>query len=314
MGDIFPLLLGGLVLFLYSITRLSVVLKGIFNEDAKRVIAKYTHSIFMSLLVGTIFTILLGSSSAVIILVIIFINAGTLDFRQSIGLIMGANIGTTFSSQLISLDVAQYATIPLLIGLFMQIFSKGNKYKSLGSIFLFFGMLFFGLFLMEQSVAPLRESDYFFKQIAGIENNQYRGAFIGGLTTLIIQSSSGTVGMAIILGKQELLSLAGGIAVMLGAELGTCSDTLIATIKGKRQAIKAGLFHLIFNLTTIMVGLLLFQPFVDLVKMVSQRTDIGSQIANAHLLFNLLGVLVFLPFVSLFIKGFNFLLPDKKEG
>lgn len=314
MGDIFPLLLGGLVLFLYSITRLSVVLKGIFNEDAKRVIAKYTHSIFMSLLVGTIFTILLGSSSAVIILVIIFINAGTLDFRQSIGLIMGANIGTTFSSQLISLDVAQYATIPLLIGLFMQIFSKGKKYKSLGSIFLFFGMLFFGLFLMEQSVAPLRESDYFFKQIAGIENNQYRGAFIGGLTTLIIQSSSGTVGMAIILGKQELLSLAGGIAVMLGAELGTCSDTLIATIKGKRQAIKAGLFHLIFNLTTIMVGLLLFQPFVDLVKMVSQRTDIGSQIANAHLLFNLLGVLVFLPFVSLFIKGFNFLLPDKKEG
>lgn len=314
MGDIFPLLLGGLVLFLYSITRLSVVLKGIFNEDAKRVIAKYTHSIFMSLLVGTIFTILLGSSSAVIILVIIFINAGTLDFRQSIGLIMGANIGTTFSSQLISLDVAQYATIPLLIGLFMQIFSKGKKYKSLGSIFLFFGMLFFGLFLMEQSVAPLRESDYFFKQIAGIENNQYRGAFIGGLTTLIIQSSSGTVGMAIILGKQELLSLAGGIAVMLGAELGTCSDTLIATIKGKRQAIKAGLFHLIFNLTTIMVGLLLFQPFVDLVKMVSQRTDIGSQIANAHLLFNLLGVLVFLPFVSLLIKGFNFLLPDKKEG
>ncbi len=225
---------------------------------------------------------------------------------------MGANIGTTFSSQLISLDISQYASVPLVLGLAMHLFASQKRYQKIGAIFLFFGMLFYGLFLMEQSVEPLKTSPFFFNQIASIENNPLRGALMGGLITLIIQSSSGTVGMAIILGKEEILSIAGGISVMFGAELGTCSDTLIATFKGTRQALKAGLFHLVFNFSTIIIGLILFEPFVELIKYISQREDIGSQIANAHMIFNILGVLVFLPFVSLSIKGLNYLLPEKQ--
>ncbi len=311
MNEILPLLIGGLVLFLYAISQLSEVMKEISSDRAKNTIQKYTSNIFSSLLIGTLLTILLGSSSAVIILVIVFINARTLTFKQAIGLIMGANIGTTFSSQIIALDVGKYSIIPLFIGLLFEVFVRNKKWKRYGNVLLYFGMLFFGLFIMEESVLPLRDSEVFAKWIERVEGNPLQGALIGGLITLMIQSSSGTVGMAIVLGKQQLLSAAGGIAIMLGAELGTCSDTLLATINGSRQAFKAGIFHLLFNLATIIIGLLLFQPFVGIVEKISTTEDIGNVIANAHMLFNVFGVALFLPFVHLMEKGLNKLLPDK---
>jgi phosphate:Na+ symporter len=234
-----------------------------------------------------------------------------LDFKRAIGIVMGANIGTTFSSQIIALDVGKYSIIPLFIGLAFEILAKEERTKKIGKALLFLGMLFFGLFLMEESVYPLRGSEVFEGWITRVNNNYIQGTLIGGLITLILQSSSGTVGMAIVLGKQQLITVAGGIAIMLGAELGTCSDTLIATVKGTRQALKAGLFHVFFNTLTILVGLLLFSPFVNLVAKVSSSTDIGHQIANAHMMFNILGVLLFLPFVSLAEKLLNKALPDR---
>ncbi|MGB3802202.1 MAG: Na/Pi symporter, partial [Lewinella sp.] len=172
--------------------------------------------------------------------------------------------------------------------------------------------LFFGLFLMEFSVETLKDSAGFEEWIAKLEN-PYRGAAIGGLITLIIQSSSATVGLAIVLGKQDLISVAGGLAVMLGAELGTCSDTLIATLGGGREALKAGIFHLVFNFCTILLGLLLFDPFVQAVDWISGGQGIDNQIANGHLLFNVGGVLLFLPFAQLAIRGFERVLPSGKE-
>ncbi|MTB51397.1 Na/Pi cotransporter family protein [Lewinella sp. W8] len=314
MSEIVTFLIGGLVLFLFAITQLSEVLKGVFTDGAKSIIKRYTSNIFSAIFIGAILTVLLDSSSAVIILVIVFINARTLTFRQAIGLIMGANIGTTFSSQIIALSVGKYSIVPLLIGFAMMIFLKSDRWKSYGRVLLYFGMLFFGLFIIEQSVLPLKESEIFAQWISRVEDDALHGALIGGLITLIIQSSSGTVGMAIVLGKQQMLSAAGGIAIMLGAELGTCSDTLLATINGSRQALKAGLFHVFFNLMTIMVGLLLFTPFVDLIERISASEDIGSMIANAHMLFNILGVLIFLPFVHWTEMALNALLPDRKNG
>lgn len=311
MNEIFPLLIGGLVLFLYAISQLSEVMKDIFSDKAKGIILRYTSNIFSSILIGTILTIILDSSSAVIILVIVFINSKTLSFKQAIGLIMGANIGTTFSSQIIALDVGKYSILPLFIGLVFEVFVKNKEWRRYGNIMLYFGMLFFGLYIMEESVLPLRDSEVFSKWIERVEGSSLQGALIGGLITLIIQSSSGTVGMAIVLGKQQLLSIAGGIAIMLGAELGTCSDTLIATINGSRQALKAGLFHLMFNLTTILIGLSVFTPFVELVERISRTADIGSMIANAHMLFNILGVVLFLPLIPLMEKGLNLLIPDR---
>ena len=312
MSDVLPLLIGGLVLFIYSIAELSESLRTVFTDRARVVIKKFTPNAFAAILVGIVLTILVGSSSAVIILAIVFINARALTFRQAIGIILGANIGTTFSSQIFALDIGKYMIIPMTIGLLIEIFARKPLQKNLGKILLYFGMLFFGLFIIELSVAPLKESKIFIDWVLAIENNHIQGALIGGLITLIIQSSSATVGIAIVLGRQEIVSLAGGIAVMLGAELGTCSDTLIATIRGSRQALKAGLFHLFFNLTTIIIGLILFEPFVQLVIKVSNGQTIDNQIANAHMMFNILGVLLLLPGVGLAERILNKLIPEQE--
>lgn len=310
MSQTLPLLLGGLVLFVYAIFQLSEVMKGAFSDKARKFVKKFTGNVFAAILVGTIITVLLGSSSAVIIITIVFVNAGLLSFRQTLGIVMGANIGTTMSSQIIALDVGEFSIVPLVIGLMLILMGNTASLMRTGKIFLFFGMLFFGLFIMENSVAPLAESEMFARWIARLEN-PLQGALTGGLVTLIIQSSSATIGIAITLGKQNLIGIGGGIAVMLGAELGTCSDTLIATIKGSRQAIKTGVFHLFYSLITILLGLLLFHPFVELIERLSAGQGIEKHIANAHFIFNILGVLLFLPFVGLIERMMNTLIPEK---
>ena len=313
MKEVLPHLFGGLALFIYAIYRLSEILKTIFSDKAKELIQKYTSNTFLAILLGTIMTVLLGSSSAAIIIVIVFINSKVLTFRQAMGLILGANIGTTFSSKVISMDVGDYSVIPLLIGLAIMLFSSNLKIKNFGTALMYFGMLFFGLYTIEESVYPLRDSEVFASLMASIETNALQGALVGGLITLVIQSSSATVGMAIILGKQNILTLIGGLAIMLGAELGTCSDTLLATIRGSRQALKAGLFHLVFSLISIIIALVFFTPFVNLVKAVSTTQEIGSQIANGHILFNVLGVIICLPFLNIIERGFNRILPEKES-
>ena len=184
--------------------------------------------------------------------------------------------------------------------------------SSIGKVILFFGVLFFGLFTMENAVEPLKDEAFFMEWMKKTEN-PFVGSMIGALVTLVIQSSSATVGMAIILAKKGFLTLTGGIAIMLGAELGTCSDTLLATIKGSRQALKTGLFHITFNLLSILLGLLLFAPFVELVETISNGASVERTLANAHMLFNILGVLVFIWTIPLFEKLLNKLLPDKTE-
>lgn len=307
------MLIGGVALFLFAIHQLSSVLEKSFAHRAENIIKRYTKNIFAAILIGTIITAMTGSSSAVIIIVIVFINAKILDFPKAIGIIMGANIGTTISSQILAFNISQYSEFALLLGLVFYIFSKNKEVKNYASILLYFGMLFFGLYIMETSVLPLQGSPTFENWILRVENNRVEGALMGGLVTVIIQSSSATVGLAIVLGKQKLISIAGGIAIMLGAELGTCSNTLLATVKGSRQAIKAGLFHLVFNLTTITLGLIFFYPFVQLIEMVTVQDGIDNHIANAHVIFNVVGVLVFLPLVKPMEKLLNYLLPDKKE-
>lgn len=303
--------LGGLILFIFSISQLSKGLKEFFSSGAHNRIEKHTNTIWKSLLVGILATILMGSSSAVIIITIVLINARAITFNNSLGVILGANIGTTFTSQLIALNVSEYAVFVMALGLILMILGGKPKLNSYGQVLFFFGLLFFGLFVMEHSVLPLRESEFFSTQLTRIGDNPLRGVWVGGLTTLLIQSSSATVGIAILLGKQGLLSSAGGLAVMLGAELGTCSDTLLATINGSRAAFRAGVFHVLFNLLSITLGLLLFDQFTNLVSWLSQTNEIEKLIANGHLLFNCLGVLIILPFLGTLGKILKRLIPDK---
>ncbi len=312
MTEIVLSILGGLVLFLYAVNNLSETIKTAIGERAKKWIVKFTSNTFSGILVGVAITTLLDSSSAVIIITIVFVNAKIITFRQAMGIVLGANIGTTISSQIIAMDVGKFSPILLLAGFILLFVSKSEKISNTGKIILYFGVLFFGLFTMENGVEPLKDEAFFLEWLKKTEN-PIAGSLIGALVTLIIQSSSATVGMAIILSKKGLLSLAGGIAVMIGAELGTCSDTLLATIKGNRSAIKTGLFHLLFNISSIIVGLVLFYPFISLVKLVSGDAPLERAIANAHMMFNIAGVLIFVWAIPVFEKVLNKLLPEKEN-
>ncbi|MFZ4784483.1 MAG: Na/Pi cotransporter family protein [Flavobacteriales bacterium] len=310
MIEILLPILAGLVLFMYAVMNLSETIQTALGDSAKHWIQRFSKNTFYALITGTVVTTLLDSSSAVIIITIIFVNAKLLTFRQAMGIVLGANIGTTISSQIIAMDVSKYSPILLAFGFVLLMISKSEKINNTGKIFLFFGVLFFGLFTMENAVEPLKDHPTFLEWLKKTES-PVTGSLIGALVTLVIQSSSATVGIAIILSKKGLLSLAGGLAVMLGAELGTCSDTLLATIKGSRQAIKTGLFHLIFNLLSIILGLVLFDQFVALVQWISAGAHIERAVANGHMLFNIFGVLVFVWFIPLFERLLNAILPEK---
>ncbi len=311
MIEIVLSILAGLILFLFAVNSLSEIIRKVIGEDAKKWILKFTSNTFSGVLTGTVVTTLLDSSSAVIIITIIFVNSKLLSFRQAMGIVLGANIGTTISSQIIAMDIGKYSPVLLLLGFALLIISKSEKINNTGKIILYFGVLFFGLFTMENAVEPLRNEPYFLEWLKKTEQ-PLTGSLIGALVTLIVQSSSATVGMAIILSKKGLLTLAGGIAVMLGAELGTCSDTLLATIKGSRQALKTGLFHLIFNILSVILGLVIFHPFLNLVELISKNAPIERAVANAHMLFNISGVVIFVWTIPIFEKALNKLLPEKE--
>lgn len=300
----------GLVLFLYAISSLSKTLIHAIGDKANHWIQKFTSNTLSSILVGAVITTLLDSSSAVIIIIIILVNSKILSFKQAMGIVLGANIGTTVSSQIISLNIGKYSPILLVAGFLLILFSKKEQFQNIGKVILYFGLLFFGLYTIENAVEPLKNEVFFADLMKKVEN-PIAGSIVGAIVTLFIQSSSATVGMAILLTKKGFLSLTGGIAIMLGAELGTCSDTIIATIRGSRAAIKTGLFHVSFNLLSICLGLILFTPFVVLVNKISAGTSIERALANAHMIFNVSGVLLFAWTLPFFEKILNKLIPEK---
>lgn len=307
-------LLAGLVLFLYGVSRLSEALKAIGGASLKRVLAKFTTNRFAGVATGTVATTLLDSSSVTIIMVIAVVNAGLLSFAQSLGVIMGANIGTTISSQLYAFDVDEYSPIALLVGFLLYMLTKSERWQQAGLIILGVGLVFFGLHQMGEAVEPLKSYEPFINWMKGIER-PLMGALVGAAVTVLIQSSSATLGIIIALASQNLISLPAGVAMMLGAEVGTCADTLIASVGRSREAVRAGLFHLLFNLTTVALGILLVRPFTAFVEWVSGGASVERQIANAHLSFNVAGVLLFIGFVGWIAHALEWAVPaDKSEG
>jgi phosphate:Na+ symporter len=233
---------------------------------------------------------------------------------QSLGVILGANIGTTISSQLIALDVARYAPLALALGLGIGVLGhrRGSaRTQQAGTALFGLGLVFFGLAQMGAAVEPLKQSGRFAAWMAGLERPLV-GLAAGALTTLVIQSSSATLGIAITLASQGLLSLPAGVAVMLGAEIGTCADTLVATLGRSREALRAGVFHLAFNVASAAVGLAFVAPLARLAQ--SLGGDAARQIANAHVAFNVLGVVAALLVLGPAARALERLLPARPAG
>lgn len=289
--------LAALGLFLWGVTMLSDGMKAVAGDRLKYWLERFTSRVPLALLMGFLATALMGSSSLVIVIVIALVSAHTLALRNALGMVLGANIGTTVSSQLFALDVNEWAALPILFGILLYLGSRDYYKRQMGYALIGLGLLFLGMMQMDESVYPLRESPDVIAWLKGLEN-RWLGIGTGALLTVLIQSSSATVGISISLLEQNLLPFTASVAVMLGAEIGTCADTLIASVGRGKAAKWLAIFHLVFNVTTVLLGALLLEPLVALSTWLSGSMDQAHQLANAHLLFNLIGavsVAVLLP-------------------
>jgi phosphate:Na+ symporter len=303
--------LGGLVLFLWGVFQLATAIEPLASDRARQLLSRFTTNPLAGILTGAVATTILDSSSVTIILVIALVNGGMLTFKQSLAVIMGSNIGTTVSSQILALDVEQYAPLVLLLGFVLFVTGRGaERWRHVGLAVLGLGLVFFGLHYMGEAVKPLRDNERFMQFMGSLERPLI-GVAAGTVATIAIQSSSAMLGIVITLASQGVLTLPAGLAVMLGAEIGTCADTLVASIGRTRAAIRAGIFHLGFNLVTAAVGVLLIHQLSALSGALPGSESLPRQIANAHVAFNVLGVAVFLPFTALIARILEQLLPDK---
>ena len=299
-------MIAGLVLFLYGVSRLATGMRAVAGDRMRRLLERATTNRYAGVASGTLATAVLDSSSVTIIMVIALVDAGLLSFQNSLGVILGANIGTTISSQLIALDVQRYSPVVLAFGLLLLVAGRTEMWRQTGAAVFGMGLIFFGLAQMGTAVEPLKQSVRFADWMQQLENPLV-GVAAGAIITLVLQSSSATVGIAITLAAQGLLALPGGVAVMLGAEIGTCADTLLATLGRSREAVRAGIFHLLFNIVTVAVGVMLLQPLVTFVT--SLGGDSAQQLANAHVTFNVLGSMAVVLFLAPIGRALHRLVP-----
>jgi phosphate:Na+ symporter len=309
--------LAGLVLFLYGVTRMAEGLEAIAGDRAKELISKFTTNRYAGVATGTVATTILDSSSVTIIIVIAMVSAGLLSFVESLGVVLGSNIGTTIGAQIVAFKISDYASIAMFIGLLFIFFGKQERFKQIGLVTLGIGLLFFGLETIETAMEPFKDYKPFIKWMETLGNNTLLGAGVGALFTILVQSSSATVAIIVTLASQGLISLPAGIALMLGAEVGTCADTLVATIGRERPAGRTGIFHLLFNLTTAAVGIVFATQLAGFAQWISRLMgagdDVARQIANAQLIFNLLGVALIIGFLPLIAQGLERLIPDQQH-
>jgi phosphate:Na+ symporter len=304
--------LAGLVLFIFGVTQLAQGLTELNSDRMRRAMERFTKNRFAGVATGTVATTLLESSSVTIIMVIAMVSGGILAMPQALGVVLGANIGTTIGAQLIAFDIAEYIPLLMLAGLLLMFVGKSELRHKLGMVLLGFGLLYYGLEVIDQAMKPLRTHGPFLSWMHGLGDRAVLGALVGCVVTLVIQSSSATVAIVITLAGSGLVSLPAGIAIMLGAEIGTCSDTLIATIGRGRPALRTGLFHLVFNLASAVLGVIFAPQLAKLVQFVSGGASIGRQIANAQIIFNLIGVTAILPFLPAVARLLERVVPDRK--
>jgi phosphate:Na+ symporter len=298
-------LLGGLGLFLYGMTIMGDGLQKSAGDKMKRIIEVLTNNRIMAVVVGALVTMIIQSSSATTVMVVGFVNAGIMTLTQAAGVIMGANIGTTVTAQIASLNLDAIAPIAVGIGVGIWLFTKNKRIKSMAEVLLGFGILFIGMNLMKNAVGPLNEYSGFRELLLAFGSGTFidslMGIFTGFLITAIIQSSSATTGVLIALASGGLLPIEAAMPIVFGTNIGTCVTAMISSIGANRTAKRAAFIHLIFNV----IGTILFMIFfknltVYLVKMLSPN-DAARQLANAHTLFNLLNTIILLPFANFLV-------------
>lgn len=311
-------LLGGLALFLYGMNVLATGLEKTVGDQMKRFIESFTSNRVMGVIVGAIVTMIVQSSSATTVMIVGFVNSGIMPLINAVGIIMGANIGTTFTTQLISFDLISLVPITVGIGVWIWLFSSDRKTKSIGEILIGFGVLFIGIDYMKNASFILKESQNIYNLINsfGIDNitDNLLALLLGFAITAMIQSSSATIALLIALGSQEVITIEWAFPIILGANIGTCTTALISSVGANKTAKRSALIHFLFNLFGALIFVLILTgPTVKIMTTISKNP--ARQIANMHTFFNIVNTMIFIPFAPVLVSIVNKIIPfDPNEG
>jgi len=317
-------LFGGLALFLSGMDQMATALTAVAGERMKGILAKLTTNRFMGALTGAFVTAIINSSSVTTVLVVGFISAGLMSLAQSVGVIMGANVGSTVTAQLIAFRIDQAALLMIGIGFAMPFASKRESARHYGSMIMGLGLIFFGMTVMSDAMAPLRTYQPFLDFMTTLERPVV-GILVAAVFTGLIQSSAATTGIAIVMASQGFLTLPAGIALAFGANIGTCVTAMLASIGKPREAVRAALVHVIFNVAGVIIWFGLIDQLALFVQWISPAypelsgsarlaAEVPRQIANAHSIFNLANTVIFIGLTGQFARLAEWLIPDKPLG
>nr|WP_302020226.1 Na/Pi cotransporter family protein [uncultured Acetatifactor sp.] len=305
---------GGLGLFLFGMRVMSDSIEKVAGAKLRRILEIFTTNRFSGMVVGIVFTAIIQSSSACTAMVVSFVNAGLMNLYQAAGVIFGANIGTTVTSQLVSFNLSAYAPLILLVGVLAAMFCKNEKIKKFADIIIGFGVLFLGLSTMSGSMAGMRDVPEVVNLIGSLQN-PFMATLVGLLLTTVIQSSSVTVSIVLLLANQDLLALHVAFYIILGCNIGACTTALLASLSGKKDAKRAALIHFWFNVIgTVIIYVILFLAEELVMKMIwTVSSDKGRFVANAHTIIKIFQVIILFPFSKWIVKLSCLCVPGEDE-
>ena len=315
-------LFGGLALFLFGMEQMSEGMKKTAGDKMRSILSALTNNRLIGMTVGAFVTMVIQSSSATTVMLVSFVQAQLMTFVQSLGVILGADIGTTITAQLIAFKLTDYALLMIAVGFAIRMFSRKENSKHIGEVIMGFGILFFGMKLMSDAMKPLRTYQPFIDMLRGLEN-PFLGLFVGAVFTALIQSSSAFTGIVIVLAQQGLLTLDAGIPLIFGANIGTCITAGLASIGTSREARRVAIAHVMFKIAGVLLFIFWVPTFAEIIRSISPTSssvgmdklasETPRQIANAHTIFNVSLAFIFLPFTTFFANIIMKIYPEKKE-
>jgi phosphate:Na+ symporter len=314
-------LFGGLAMFLFGMEQMSEGLKAAAGDTLKDLLSRLTKNRFMGALTGAFVTAVLNSSSVTTVLVVGFISAGFMTLAQSVGVIMGANIGSTFTAQIVAFNITQYALILVAIGFLMLFTGKAENTRHYGSMIMGLGLVFYGMGVMGDAMLPLRSYQPFLDLMVRMEN-PLLGILVGAVFTGLVQSSAATTGIAIVMAASGLITLPAGIALAFGSNIGTCVTAVLAALGKPVEAVRAAVVHVLFNVAGVILWVLFIPQLADFVVAISPSSpdlsgkariaaEVPRQIANAHTAFNVANTLIFIGFTGFFARLAEKLVPAR---
>ena len=305
---------GGLALFLYGMEKMSEGMRKSAGNHLRSILAALTKNRVIGLLIGGFVTMVIQSSSATTVMLVSFVQSGLMSFAQTLSVILGADIGTTITAQLIALKLTDYALLMIAVGFGLRLLAKSEKARNIGEVVLGFGILFFGMKLMSDAMRPLRSYAGFVDFLKGLEN-PLLGILAGALFTALVQSSAAFIGVLIVLAQQGLVTLESGIPMIFGANIGTCITAGLASIGTCREAKRVALAHAVFKVAGVALFFFWIPEFADLIRSLALKfgSPTARQIANAHTIFNVGLALLFLPCTAVFANLILKILPDQPE-